>query len=186
MGKIKRNGIEYSGSSDDATSVNYDNSVSGLNANSVQEGIDELADGLKNTSVVDNLLSTSTTLPLSANQGRVLNEKIEDVNDSLEWKLLGTVNGNTKQALPTGYNELLVVVGHSNMTSNRDCFSIHIIKSTLSHQTNNYFYAGGYLTANSYMGCQIKIEGNYEISCTAVFKNGVDETANYVCSVFYK
>ena len=76
MGKIIRNGIEYSGTFDDATSVNYDNSVSGLKANSVQEGIDELADGLKNTSVVDNLLSTSTTLPLSANQGRILNESL--------------------------------------------------------------------------------------------------------------
>lgn len=34
-------------------------------------------------SVVDNLLSTSTTLPLSANQGRVLDEKIGTINESL-------------------------------------------------------------------------------------------------------
>ena len=34
--------------------------------------------------VVDNLLSTSTTLPLSANQGRVLDEKISTINESLE------------------------------------------------------------------------------------------------------
>lgn len=33
--------------------------------------------------VVDNLLSTSTTLPLSANQGRILDEKISTVNESL-------------------------------------------------------------------------------------------------------
>lgn len=33
--------------------------------------------------VVDNLLSTSTTLPLSANQGRVLDEKIGTINESL-------------------------------------------------------------------------------------------------------
>ena len=84
MGKIIRNNVVYSGTSDNATSVNYDNSVSGLNARTVQESVDELAAGLKNTSVVDNLLSTSTTLPLSANQGRVLDEKINAVSNNSE------------------------------------------------------------------------------------------------------
>ena len=97
MGKIIKNDKVYSGTFDDATSVNYDNSVSGLNANSVQEGIDELADGLKNTSVVDNLLSTSTTLPLSANQGRVLDEKIGTINDSLSE--LTKTNFNSYKAM---------------------------------------------------------------------------------------
>ena len=46
MGKIIRNGIEYGGTYDSATSVNYDNSVSGLNARTVQEGIDELGNNL--------------------------------------------------------------------------------------------------------------------------------------------
>lgn len=46
MGKIIRNGIEYGGTYDSATSVNYDNSVSGLNARTVQEGIDQLNESL--------------------------------------------------------------------------------------------------------------------------------------------
>lgn len=46
MGKIIRNGIKYSGTYDDATSVNYDNSISGLNARTVQEGIDELSESV--------------------------------------------------------------------------------------------------------------------------------------------
>lgn len=46
MGKIIRNGIEYSGTYDDANSVNYDNSVSGLDARTVQEGIDQLNSNL--------------------------------------------------------------------------------------------------------------------------------------------
>ena len=83
MGKIIINGEEYSGTRDSATSVNYDNSVSGLNAGSVQEGIDELVEGLKNTSPVDNLLSTSTKLPLSANQGRILNDSLEMIRTDL-------------------------------------------------------------------------------------------------------
>ena len=46
MGKIIRNGVPYSGTYDNAHSVNYDNSVSGLNARTVQEGIDELGNNL--------------------------------------------------------------------------------------------------------------------------------------------
>ena len=46
MGKIIRNGVEYSGATEDATAVNYDNSLSGLNAQTVQEGIDELTKSL--------------------------------------------------------------------------------------------------------------------------------------------
>ena len=45
MGKIIQNGIEYSGTYSNATSINYDSSVSGLNAKTVQEAVDELAAG---------------------------------------------------------------------------------------------------------------------------------------------
>ena len=51
MGKIIRNGINYGGTYDSATSVNYDNSNSGLNARTVQEGIDELSESLTSTSM---------------------------------------------------------------------------------------------------------------------------------------
>ena len=46
MGKIIRNGIEFSGACEDATAVNYNNSLSGLEAQTVQEGIDELTESL--------------------------------------------------------------------------------------------------------------------------------------------
>lgn len=53
MGKIIRNGIEYGGTYDSATSVNYDNSVSGLNARTVQEGIDELNESLPQSVLIE-------------------------------------------------------------------------------------------------------------------------------------
>lgn len=64
MGKIIRNGVEYSGACEDATAVNYNNSLSGLNAQTVQEGIDELSSSLEEiqttTSIeVDSLVSLS-------------------------------------------------------------------------------------------------------------------------------
>ncbi len=46
MGKIIRNGIEFSGTSDSANNINYDNSVSGLEARTAQEAIDQLNDSL--------------------------------------------------------------------------------------------------------------------------------------------
>ena len=42
MGKIVRNREVYSGTYDSATSVNYDNATSGLNAKTVQEAVDEV------------------------------------------------------------------------------------------------------------------------------------------------
>ena len=42
MGKIIRNGIPYSGSSNSARSINYDNSNSGLEATTAQAAVDEL------------------------------------------------------------------------------------------------------------------------------------------------
>lgn len=56
MGKIIRNGVEFSGAVDAATAVSYDGSVSGLNAQTVQEAIDELS-----TSGDYVLLGTSST-----------------------------------------------------------------------------------------------------------------------------
>ena len=123
MGKIIRNGIEYSGTYDSATSVNYDNSVSGLDARTVQEGLDELSKGSKGAFPVDNLLSTATDIPLSANQGRVLDEKISTINESLEVfpKIVtatinasiskgGTKTFNLASYIPSGYKMLNVIV----------------------------------------------------------------------------
>lgn len=62
--------------------------------------------------VVDNLLSTSTDLPLSANQGRVLDEKITQTNESLADKestlsgRINEVNKNLTQKETALYNEI--------------------------------------------------------------------------------
>ena len=42
MGKIVKNGVTYSGSSDNADNVKYNNNVSNLDATNVQEAIDKL------------------------------------------------------------------------------------------------------------------------------------------------
>ena len=47
MGKIIQNGIEYSGTYSNATSINYDSSASGLNAKTMQEAVDEIHENLE-------------------------------------------------------------------------------------------------------------------------------------------
>ena len=46
MGKIIRNGIEFSSTVDTANNISYNNSLSGLKATTTQKAIDELADSL--------------------------------------------------------------------------------------------------------------------------------------------
>ena len=63
MGKIIRNGIEFSGACEDATAINYNNSLSGLEAQTVQEAVDELNSSLeklsKNNEIITELYSGS-------------------------------------------------------------------------------------------------------------------------------
>ena len=69
--------------------VSYSNTDSGLEATNVQEAIDELKESIgsgsgETVNIVDNLESTSADSALSANQGRVLNEKVDEVNTYLQ------------------------------------------------------------------------------------------------------
>lgn len=59
MGKIIQNGIEYSGTYSNATSINYDSSASGLNAKTVQEAVDELVENSEAKIYIDNTTETT-------------------------------------------------------------------------------------------------------------------------------
>jgi len=140
MGKIIRNGIEYSGSYDNAISINYDNTNSGLNATTVQEGIDEIKEDLKphaNVNPIANLLTTETGYALDATQGKVLNDKISAVSNSLRHEkipsninsivgLIGLVEnyrtmnfyeGNVTQASLTDFPTALIEISAQNLVS---------------------------------------------------------------------
>lgn len=57
--------------------VSYNNTTSGIEGTNVQEAIDEINETKVNTAdIVDNLASTATNLPLSANQGKILNDNL--------------------------------------------------------------------------------------------------------------
>lgn len=61
---------------------------------------------------VANLTSTSSKLPLAANQGKALNNAYTSLNSSLAWKSVGTVTGGqTSITIPAGWKEANVRVG---------------------------------------------------------------------------
>ena len=89
-----------------AERVTYDNTESGLTATDVQNAIDEVTSDLANkqdkltnpltqSDVVNNLTSTATNKPLSAAQGKALNDTISATKISTSHGTL-TVSGSTR------------------------------------------------------------------------------------------
>ena len=71
MGKIIRNGIEFSGACEDATAVNYNNSLSGLEAQTVQEAVDELNDSLETLPSLNGLCRVMTRINTTSISGYI-------------------------------------------------------------------------------------------------------------------
>lgn len=116
MGKIIRNGIEFSSTVDTANNISYDNSLSGLEATTAQKAIDE---------VVNN---------------------VSTLNESLEWKVAGYTNVlNGVITIPSDYNELIVLsTPNSNMQAVQpshvpymsDSTSMQVVEYWDSHYTS--------------------------------------------------
>lgn len=97
---------------------------------------------------VNNLLSTATNLPLAAAQGKVLDEKIGQVNQSLTdirtWKVLANTVPSTKATewnLPTtDWKELEIRIGYSD--DNNYC-ELRVVNAEIP-STGTQFRRGGY------------------------------------------
>lgn len=88
--------------------VSYNNADSNLEATNVQDAIDELKESIgsgsgETVNIVDNLESTSADSALSANQGRVLKESIDEVNTYLQRKPSKNL---LKITIGSGFSEL--------------------------------------------------------------------------------
>ena len=114
-------------------------------------------------SIIDNLTSTSTTDALSANQGRILNEKYN-------WKLYATTTGTVTTTLPTDYNELYIEVSRTGYTD--PIMSIYVPKTSLTSSART-FRNGYYFNSSVHgaIGSQISLTtyrtGDLYISGTA-------------------
>lgn len=131
--------------------------------NTLQGQVETALDNL----IVDNLTSESTTKALSANQGRVLNEKIDDVSNSVSAKM----------------DKSYPIYETSPLTA-----------SDTQYQTGYYISNTGTITATSGLGVlgfdcsegqELFITGSfgYGKSCLGVFKNN---NGNIIEKVLYK
>lgn len=125
---------------DHAEDITYDDTTSGLSATNVQDAIDELEmikqDSLTaganitinnnvissdKTEVNNTLVSTSTTEALSANQGRLLKNNIdnlfdyEDINFSITTSAVGVAGVNIEYTKPTGYKVFTAMITSFNV-----------------------------------------------------------------------
>ena len=109
MGRIIRNGIEYGSGNENATNINYDNSLSGLEATTVQEAIDKVSNNLSGINCIyrNNLSSsynvtngTTNIEEISLDKGRYIIIGYAIIQNAItasgrnEFGILTQLNGN--------------------------------------------------------------------------------------------
>lgn len=154
--------------------LQYGDSFGALDLNAITNAI--MNECLKRTDVVDNTESTATNLPLSANMGR-------ELNDKLEWKLIGSVVGiGNPIYLPTEtYSKFLIITGTPVYKWSR-----HFTKNELNTFVafNDSYYHPTMITNNSPSAQIVRaiITASNEISLAEVWQNGVknDESGTLV------
>lgn len=130
MGKIIRNGVEYSGAVEDATAVNYDNSLSGLNAQTVQEAVDEVQ------------------------------ENVSALNDNLNKKTLWAKNLSLNSPVEinfTGCDKIVGYVNCKNGNGNNIRLPFELYSDYLTDGQVRAFYLTHYNGESSYITIQINL-----------------------------
>ncbi|MGL5718492.1 MAG: Ig-like domain-containing protein [Paraclostridium sp.] len=110
---------------------NHNSSYSPLGHRHDASEIDNLpSSGGSSTPVIDNLTSTSTTSALSANQGKVLDNKITVLNDKVGD--LSKLNTTNKNNLVDVINELLALISDNPQVPSVNVESVSLDKTSLS------------------------------------------------------
>lgn len=162
---------------------------------------DEYGDGSMGCNVVDNLLSTSTDLPLSANQGRVLNEKIETILNMRYNEETDTVqiyyNGEWVDWKAGGMKELdlLGLAITDWTTANLTSFTLNPLKMIRSNPqsgaqtyasitTNNAYDLDAYKYLN--ISGMVTFDGYYDTMTNGIYIECVGENSGEVTRIFSK
>lgn len=102
LGKIVKNGVTYSGSSDNADNVKYNNNASNLDATNVQEAIDKLDES------VDTLNSN-----LNSSLGSLF-KIVSGQSTSFNIEANSWIEANINISIPSGY----ITIGIMNWSTN--------------------------------------------------------------------
>lgn len=131
----------------------------------------ELARTVKKTDIVDNLTSTDATVPLSANQGKVLDDKISSTNQQLSLAkaaitgLQNSVTGNTED----------ITQNTANIATNTQ--DISTLKNQMGTKVSSGGSAGGYTTYINNNGNSIELivaQGNTRVAEILIGADGIN------------
>ena len=118
---------------------------------------------LKTTDVVDNLTSTVTDQPLSAAQGKAL-------NDNLAWKNAGSATAlNQDVSFPISAKELYVEVSIQN--SNSYVYSFYIVLTG-----SRYYFDGYYSSAADNGSAVVQVTSQAAIRVVTLQYKGAEQT----------
>ena len=159
-----------------ASLISFDNTENGINATNVQTAI-EAVNRNNAPPVVNNLNSMNPDEALSANQGRILNESIQAVQDNLnetkQDKIVfdNSTNqvlvGETDLTMPT--NDVYYQIGTQSFTFEANstyliCAHVQVIDTTSAHNGTLTFSLGVNSSDTGVMGKKITAKPNLDTS----------------------
>lgn len=106
---------------------------------------------------------------------------VQQLNRSLQWKLLGSATGTTPISLPSNFSELLIDTGINNHAQS---YSFSLIKNQLT-DTVRHYRNGQYKSANAYAFIEINVSLS-EIYLSDARYNGTDYIDSSVIDVYYR
>ena len=134
MGKIVKNGVTYSGSSDNADNVKYNNNVSNLDATNVQEAIDKLDESVdtlnSNLTQVQSQIVPTASIEIGETASKAYSKGDFLVKDGILYKVTNAIAKD--DALTVGTNIDITTV--SNELNSSDTF---IKKTKLLGRSSN-------------------------------------------------
>ena len=114
LGKIVKNGVTYSGSSDNADNVKYNNNASNLDATNVQEAIDKLDESVdilnSNLTQVQNQIVPTASIEIGETASKAYSVGDFLVKDAILYKVTKAIAKD--DALTVGTNIAMTTVGY--------------------------------------------------------------------------
>jgi hypothetical protein len=126
--------------------------------------------------IVDNLLSTSTTQPLSANQGRILNDLITSSSTSSLWgNITGTLSNQTDLQSELDAKS---IIGHTHTESEITDFGSYapLVHTHVASDITNFNSSVNTLIASSSIGDLLNVDETGKNTGDALTWNGVKWT----------
>ena len=111
-----------------------------------------------------------------------LNQMQSNIEDAIEWKLVGEVAGNNTVALPTSFKELYVVTTYTTENYSQT-FTKNILKENLVNK--QYIYTGYYYSDNDNAVASFFHDNNY-FSCNALSIGGQSLTSSSTTRIYYR